>query len=464
MRYLPIHIDLEGQKLLVIGGAGAAEAKLRSVLKTPADIHVISPEPSAEIIRWAEQGRLILHERVFVPADMQGARLVYVATENTQKNTDIARLAREQGILVNTADQKADCDFITPALVDRSPVTMSIGTEGTSPALARALKADLESRLPATLGRLARKTAELRKAVAAKLEHVAERQRFWADIFGARDLQAHLKLSESELEARVQAKLDGTETDALGHVYLVGAGPGDAGLLTLAAQRLLYRADVIVYDRLVSQEVLDFGRREADYIYVGKEPGGRSTPQNEINAILLEKARAGLQVVRLKGGDPLIFGRADEELDALQDAGLGYTIVPGITSAAAAAAEIGASLTTRGHNKAVALLTGHDAKGFAEQDWKGLAQEGARAAVYMGVGAARFIQGRLMLHGARSDLPVTIVENASRENQIVVESTLGNLPQDIESKGIKGPAILLLGYAPRKAHGELDNLLKEAQS
>jgi len=194
---------------------------------------------------------------------------------------------------------------------------------------------------------------------------------------------------------------------------------------------------------------MELSRREAEYIYVGKEPGGKSTPQSEINAVLIEKAQQGYMVVRLKSGDPLIFGRADEELDALEAAQIETSIIPGITSAASAAAQIGASLTTRGKNKAIALITGHDAKGFAEQGWKNLAATGARAAVYMGVGASRFIQGRLLLHGAERTRPVCVVENASRPNQIIVSTTLEHLPDDLIAKGIKGPAILLIGYDAR---------------
>ncbi len=449
MRFLPIHLDTQDKTILVVGGFGAAEAKLRTLLKTDARLVVVSTDASSEIQRWADLGQLTWHQREMVDADIEYAFLVYAATENPELNMEIATKSRECGVLVNAADHKPGCDFYTPALVDRSPVIVSIGTEGTSPGLARAIKADLESRLPSRLGSLALKIQQLRAIVTDKIPTLSARQAFWADIFGGRDLTAQIKHSDTEIEQKVIQKLQGQDELALGHVSLVGAGPGKAELLTLGARQKLHSADVIVYDRLVSQDVLDFGRREAEYIYVGKEPGGQSTPQHAINAVLVEKAKEGLTVVRLKSGDPLIFGRADEEIDALEQAGISYDIVPGITAAAAAAAEIGASLTTRGHNRAVALLTGHDAKGFAEHDWKAISLPGARAAVYMGVGASRFIQGRMLLHGSPRDLPVTVVENASRPNQIIVPTTLGNLAQDIEIKDIKGPAILLLGYEAR---------------
>ena len=449
MRYLPIHVDTKDARILIVGGEGAAEAKLRTLVKTEAQLHLIAPQISPEISRWAKQGLLSHTARDFVPSDLEGVRLVYAATEDDALNSKIGDLARELGLMVNAADQKDACDFITPALVDRSPVIVSIGTEGTSPSLARAVKTDLEARLPSTLGALAILINGLRAKVKSAIPSLAARQLFWADIFDGKDLERQLRVSGEGLTQRVDDKLAGHTQVKTGFVSLVGAGPGNPDLLTLAARQKLHSADVIVYDRLVSQGVLDFGRREAEYIYVGKEPGGTSTPQTEINAILVEKALEGLTVVRLKSGDPLIFGRADEEIDAMEIAGVKYDIVPGITSAASAAAEIGASLTTRGHNKAVSFLTGHDAKGFAEHDWKGLAAGGARAAIYMGVGASGFIQERLLMHGAAGDLPVTVVENASRDSQLIVATTLERLSNDIKAHGVKGPAILLLGYAPR---------------
>jgi len=448
MQYLPIHFDTRGASILIVGGGPAAEAKLRTLLKTEAKLIVVADEIGPELLRWAADGKIQHAKRDFIKSDLDGVSLVYAATEDDTRNGEIADLAAARQIPANAADYKAACRFITPALVDRSPVTVSIGTEGTSPALARALKSDLETRLPPETGRFANKTNELRTKVKAIMPDPADRQRFWAGILGGKDLAAQLRVSPDELEAQVNAALDGKDESA-GKVLLVGSGPGDPDMLTTAARRALHAADVIVYDRLVSDGVMELGRREAEYIYVGKTPGEPSIGQAAINAILVEKASDGLSIVRLKSGDPLIFGRADEEIDALQAANIPVQIIPGITSAAAAAAAINASLTSRGTNKAISLLTGHDAKGFAEQDWVSLARPGGRAAVYMGVGAARFIQGRLMLHGAEADRPVTIVENASRPNQIITYTTLKNLPDDLFTAGIKGPAILLIGYAQR---------------
>jgi uroporphyrin-III C-methyltransferase/precorrin-2 dehydrogenase/sirohydrochlorin ferrochelatase len=447
MRYLPIHFDTHGKTILIAGGQGAAEAKLRTLLKTDATLIVMTPDPSPEILRWEEQGQLQIERRIITESDLDSAVLVYAATEDEPFDAEIAGWASARGIPVNAADQKDACSFITPALVDRSPVIVSLGTEGTSPGLARALKADLEARLPKTLGKLAHKVLELRNTLKRQMPEISDRQAVWAKVFGGA-LEDKLALDEATIQSRYDAVLSGTSTEK-GHVWIVGAGPGDPGLLTREAQRVLHAADTIIYDRLVSQEVLDLGRREAEYIYVGKDPNGHSTRQEAINALMVEHAQKGARVVRLKSGDPLVFGRADEEFDALDASNIPFTIIPGITAATAAASQIKSSLTTRGENTAVQLVTGHGEDGFTELNWAALAEPNSKACVYMGVKAARFIQGRLLLHGASKDLPVTVVENSSRTNSQVLSTTLGQLPQAMALSNIRGPAILMLGFAPR---------------
>ena len=447
MRYLPIHIDTQNARIIVAGGEGAAEAKLRTLLKTEAAVTVFTPAPSDEIVRWEEQGKLQLIRRDVLETDIPGATLLYAALEDEAANSEIASWARSRGIPANAADQKDCCSFITPALVDRSPVVVSIGTEGTSPGLARAIKADVERRFPETLGKLAETVHTLRDKLKLHTPQLEIRQTLWARIFGG-DLDAKLRMTPDQVEARYDAVVNG-QSPKSGHVHIVGAGPGDAGLLTREAQRVLHAADVVIYDRLVSQEVLDLARREAEYIYVGKDPNGHSTRQEAINGLMVEHASAGSHVVRLKSGDPLVFGRADEEFDALDAAGVPFTVVPGITASVAAAAELKASLTTRGVNTAVHLVTGHGEDGFTELDWKALAEPGARAGIYMGVKAARFIQGRLLLHGANPSTPVTIVENASRPNGQTLSTTLQRLPHAMAGANISGPAVLMLGFQPR---------------
>lgn len=444
MRYLPIHIDLQDKQVLVFGGGPAAQAKLRTLLKTEALITVVTPDPDPEILRWAEQNKL----SIVSDAAMSGATLVYAATECEEENLRLANLARDLNIPVNAADQPAGCDFITPAIIDRSPVAISVGTEGTSPGLARALKSDLESRLRSDLGKTAQTIKGLRDKLKVDEPDISKRQALWAFVLGS-GLSDYASLDSDTVKHRYEKARTRTQQDNQGHVHIVGAGPGDPDLLTVGALRVLHSADVIVYDRLVSNEVLSLCRREAEYIYVGKIPGGVSTRQNEINRVIVEKAKAGHIVVRLKSGDPLVFGRAEEEFSALDQAGVTFSIHPGITAATAAAAALRHSLTVRGENIAATLATGHDENGFAELDWAALAKPDAKASVYMGLRAARFIQGRLLLHGASPDTPVSIVENASRKNETILTTTLSALPDDLLANAIKGPAVLMIGYDRR---------------
>jgi uroporphyrin-III C-methyltransferase/precorrin-2 dehydrogenase/sirohydrochlorin ferrochelatase len=455
MRYLPIHIDLRDKIVIIVGAGPAAEAKLRTLLKTEARLIVVSDAPSDEVLRWSKDGLV----EIVTDADFSRATLIYAATEDPDQNLVIANKARALGLPVNAADQPAGCDFITPALVDRSPVAVSIGTEGTSPGLARALKSDLESRLPSDLGATAQTIKLLRDGLKEIEPEIAKRQALWARVLGA-GIGDYANLDSDVIRSRYKDALEGKHaaetSDATGgFVHIVGAGPGDPDLLTVGALRVMHSAEVVIYDRLVSEEVLSLCRREAEYIYVGKTPGGESTRQEEINRIMVEKAQDGATVVRLKSGDPLVFGRAEEEFAALDAAGIDFMIHPGITAATAAAASLRHSLTVRGENTAAILATGHDEAGFAELDWTALAKADARATIYMGLRAARFIQGRLLLHGADSATPVAVVENASRANEIILSTTIGGLPDDLVANNIKGPAVVMIGYDVRSAQAKL---------
>ncbi len=306
----------------------------------------------------------------------------------------MAALARADGALVNIVDNLADSAFITPAIVDRDPVIVAIGTEGAAPVLARAIKTDLEERLPATLGLLARIGKGFR-ALAEILPHGRARRDFWADYYfatGPKAVEAH---GAEAVQPALNRLLDRhlARDAAQGHVDFVGAGPGDPDLLTLKARKALDQADVVIHDRLVTPQILELARREAVMIDAGKEGFGTSTAQADINTMIVEHAEQGLHVVRLKSGDPTVFGRLDEEIEACDDAGISWRIIPGITAASAAVAQIGQSLTRRDRNSSVRFLTGHDMKGFAEHDWKALARPGEVAAIYMGKKTARFIQG-----------------------------------------------------------------------
>ncbi|QFT60193.1 Siroheme synthase [Sulfitobacter sp. THAF37] len=451
MDHFPIFLATEGQRIALSGGGDAALAKLRLLLKTRARINVYASAPAPEIAAWADAGKLMLHRRAFGPGDALCARLFYAADEDADEDARTAAIARAEGALVNIVDNLHDSEFITPAIVDRDPVTVAIGTEGAAPVLARAIKADLEERLPTSLGTLARIGKGFRK-MADALPFGRARRDFWRDYYfntGPRAVADGADAVENSLHGLLDDHLNRSARP--GHVAFVGGGPGDPELLTLKARRALDEADVVIYDRLISPEILELARREAQMIDVGKEGFGPSTSQETINDLLVEHAQSGAQVVRLKSGDATVFGRLDEEIDAIDAHGIGWHIVPGITSASAAVATIGQSLTRRGRNASVRFLTGHDMKGFADHDWAALARPNEVAAIYMGKKSARFVQGRLIMHGADRATPVTVIENASRPDQRVLETTLDRMATDIADAAMTGPALTFYGLAPRAA-------------
>jgi uroporphyrin-III C-methyltransferase/precorrin-2 dehydrogenase/sirohydrochlorin ferrochelatase len=461
MDHFPIFLSTKGQRIVLSGGGDAALAKLRLLMKTQAKISVYASDPAPELVQWADARRITLHTRALRLGDVLCAKLFYAADEDAVEDARTAAIARAEGALVNIVDNLHDSAFITPAIVDRDPVTIAIGTEGAAPVLARAIKADLEERLPATLGSLARIGKGFRK-MADALPFGRPRRDFWRDYYFNAGPRA-----VADGETAVEAALDDLLNDHLsraarpGHIAFVGGGPGDPELLTLKARRALDEADVVIYDRLISPEILELARREALMIDVGKEGFGPSTSQQTINDLLVEHASGGAQVVRLKSGDATVFGRLDEEIDAVDAHNIGWHIVPGITSASAAVAAIGQSLTKRDRNASVRFLTGHDMKGFADHDWAALARPGEVAAIYMGKKSARFIQGRLIMHGADRNTPVTVIENASRPEQRILETTLDRLPADLMDAEMNGPALTFYGLAPRAAVQATTEILQE---
>ncbi len=459
MRHFPLFRDLRGRRVIVSGGGETAAAKLRLLLKTEATLIVYAADPAEDVARWAAEGRLRLVRRRLEEGDALCAALVYGANDDAAEDARAAAIGRRAGALANIVDNLDASDFITPAIVDRDPLVVAIGTEGAAPVLARRVKAEVEERLSPTLGVLARIGQGFRHAAEA-LPMGRARRRFWARYYDEAGPRALAEGGETAAAATLPRLLAESleEKAEEGRVFIVGAGPGDPELMTLKARRLLHEADVVIHDRLVPAAIIELARREATIVEVGKIPGGPSWRQEDINAVMVEHAAGGANVVRLKSGDPGVFGRLDEEMDALDAAGVDFEVVPGVTSAAAAAASIRASLTRRGRNKSFRFLTGQDVDGFAEHDWKALAAPGAAAAVYMGVRAARFLQGRLMLHGADAATPVTAVENASRPDQKVVAASLDRLPEALAEAGVTGPAILFVGLAPRGAAAALERI------
>ena len=462
MKHFPVFVAVEGRRIVVSGGGETAMAKLRLLLKTEAHLTVISSDPIEGVRDLARDGKLTLIERAMEPGDAMCATLFYAANDDDVEDARVTALAQADGALTNWVDNLGASQFITPAIVDRDPVTVAIGTEGAAPVLARSIKADLEARLPRALGTLARIGKAFRGAVEA-LPMGRKRRAFWSEYYDIAGPKAFDEGGEDDLQPTLEALLEkhlAAKPEA-GHVSFVGSGPGDPELLTIKARRALHEADVVIHDRLVTAEILELARREALIIDAGKEGFGPSMKQSDIDALIVEHALKGAHVVRLKSGDPTVFGRLDEEIDAVTGAGVAFTIVPGITSASAAVASIGQSLTKRDRNSSVRFVTGHDMKGYAEQDWRTLAAPGQVAAIYMGKKASRFVQGRLMMHGGSSDTPVTVIENASRPDQRVLESSLATLPDDIAAAEMNGPALILYGLKPRASEAALNTLKEE---
>ncbi|RFB80585.1 siroheme synthase CysG [Methylovirgula sp. 4M-Z18] len=462
MRYFPLLADTRDKTILLCGGGALALAKLRLLLKTEARIVIVSPAVVTEISEYAERtpgpGQIVWHQRSFGPSDLANIFLAYVATEDPAEDQRIAACAREAGILVNVVDTPDESTIITPAIVDRDPVVVAIGSEGAAPVLARKIKAGVEESLSVTLGDLVNAAAPHRTRVAEALDHRAKRL-LWENFFdGAGEAAFAENGAEgvSDLIDRLIAA-DGIDKQNRGRVVLIGAGPGDPDLLTLKARKVLHRADVVLYDRLVDARILELARREATFIEVGKSGrsgGENSWKQSDIDALMIEHAKSGALVARLKSGDPLVFGRADEEIAACDAAGVPVTIVPGITAAAAAAASMGVSLTRRGRNSSITFLTARDVDGFANHDWRRLAEPGVTFAVYMGVQAAKALRTKLLMNGADPATPVTIVENASRQNELVASGILADLTDLIHDSGIEGPAVILVGLVRGSAKAE----------
>lgn len=449
MKYFPVFLDLEGRKVVAVGNSEAVAQKLRLVLKTGARVLVIAEELNDELSGLFEAGRISWTTRPFREEDIHGAALVYAATGDAATDASVSAAAGRHNIPVNIVDAPDLCSFYTPAIVDRDPVVVAIGTEGTAPVLARRIKAHLESWLPPALGTLARRAEHLRDRIADALPEGAARRQFWGSFFFGKIRDRFLAGDEAGYAAAVEDAIDEegrtATTDKVGSVALVGAGPGDPDLLTLKAQRRLQEADVIVYDRLVGKDILEYARRDAIRISVGKTPGKPSIRQDEINAILIDHALRGHVVVRLKGGDPYIFGRGGEEQAALEAHDIPVEIVPGITAAAACAASIKLPLTTRGEHRSFTLLTGMTEDGAAEHNWIRLAEPGTAFAVYMGVGKSGHIEERLLEAGIDPSTPVVIVENGTLPNEKCLTTRIDQLRRTIRSEAIRGPAIIYVG-------------------
>jgi len=446
VKYFPVFFNLNGQKVLVVGGGEVALRKVSLLERSGALITLVAPQISPELLERASAGTLKLVVREFIPDDLDGARLVIVATSRRAVNRWIAKLSDARAIPVNVVDDREASRFIVPAIVDRDPVLVAVSTGGTSPVLARRLRERLEASMPKRLGDFALWLRGLRKTSWERLRDPHERRRFFEAIV---DGPAARRFIDGDGQGAVRIVRELLTTTAAprarGEVTLVGAGPGDPELLTLKALRTLQDADVILHDRLVSGAILDFARRDATKICVGKSAGGVSTPQGEINDLLIRHAREGKRVVRLKGGDPFIFGRGGEELEALAQAQINFSVVPGITAASGCAAYAGIPLTHREYAHSVSFVTGHADTVGREPDWRALALPGATAVFYMGLARLDHIVHKLLEHGAAATRPAALVAHGTMADQEVVEATLGTLLDAASSAAVESPALLVVG-------------------
>ena len=446
MNYFPVFFDLARQKVLVVGAGEVALRKVALLERSGASITVVAPQVHPELGARAAAGTINLVAREFVPEDLDGARLVIVATARRAVNRWIAKLSDSRGIPVNVVDDREASRFIVPAIVDRDPVLVAVSTGGASPVLARRLRERLEALLPAKIGEFAAWLQALRRPARRRLRGIDARRKFFERLvdgaaaarFAAGDAQGAQRVAQQLLAASPLGP------SAPGEVWLVGAGPGDPELLTLKALRALQDADLILHDRLVPQAILDLARRDAARICVGKAPGSIGSTQAEINDLLIEHALLGKRVVRLKGGDPFIFGRGGEELEALARARISYSVVPGVTAAAGCAAYAGIPLTHRDYAHSVTFVTGHSGDG-REPDWRALATPGTTAVFYMGLSKISHIVGKLIEHGAAPALPAAVIAQGTLQNQRVITATLPGIGAACARANVESPALLIVG-------------------
>lgn len=443
MDWYPVFWNLRGRPVLVVGGGSVAARKARALLRSGAAVSVAAEYLGDELRGELEAGRIAHLAGAYAGEVLRGQRLVVAATDDAEVNHRVAREAREAGIPVNVVDDPAHCDFILPAIVDRSPLLIAVSSGGRAPMLARHVKTWLEARLPRSLSAVAELMGRLRGRVKERFATLRERRAFWERMLGGPELT--LIDAHRVRETWRSLEQDGADAATQPSVALVGAGPGDPGLLTLKALQLIQGCDVVLYDALVSESIMDLVRPEAERVFVGKRAGGVHTPQGEIQRQLLDYARRGLRVVRLKGGDPMIFGRGGEEAEALAGAGFAFEVVPGISAANGCAAYAGIPLTHREHAHTLVITSGCAHPDGSEHDWPALAKPQHTLVFYMPLHELGGICAQLAAHGLPADWPAALVTEGTQPSQRVLLGTLDSLPRLAEERGAASPAILMVG-------------------
>ena len=445
--FLPISFKTAGRPCLVVGGGEVAQRKVQQLLRAHAEVHVVAKDLCGELQRLADGGVIYYHAGAFSEEQLENYFLVIAATDDSSVNESISRSAQQLKIPVNVVDNPALCSFIMPSIIDRDPVQVAVSTGGASPVLARLLRARLETMIPAAYGRLATLMQDFRVQAKEQFPRLRERRRFWENVlqgpvaellFSGQDQAARTALERSMEDPQVQVQRQG-------EVYLVGGGPGDPDLLTFRALRLMQQADVVLYDRLVAAAIVDLVRRDAERIYVGKEQDRHAVPQQQINQVLIDLARQGKRVLRLKGGDPFIFGRGGEEIDNLAAAGIPFQVVPGITAASGCSAYAGIPLTHRDFAQSCMFVTGHMKDDKLDLNWTALVQPRQTIAVYMGVKGMDVLSRELIAHGMEADTPAAVVQQGTTREQRVYVTDVKGLPLLVQQQDIKPPSMVIIG-------------------
>ncbi|MCP4002345.1 MAG: uroporphyrinogen-III C-methyltransferase [Gammaproteobacteria bacterium] len=445
MDFLPIFLNIQNRPCLVVGGGPVALRKAELLLSAGAAVKVVAPEIRAEFADLKPAPECLQEE--FQPHHLDGTAIVIVATSSQKINTNISKLAMERDIPVNVVDNPALCSFIVPAVVDRDPIIVAVGSSGAAPVLARLTRAKIEAILPQTLGRLGELAKNYRQAVKDRFTSITVRRRFWELIFEGEVADKVYRGDFEAGEQQLQELLvdDAEEISSAGEVALVGGGPGDPELMTFKAVRLLQRADVVIYDRLLSPEIVNLARRDAERIYAGKASSKHSMPQEDINALLVKLAQEGKRVVRLKGGDPFVFGRGGEEISELMNHGISFQVVPGITSALGCSSYCGIPLTHRDYAQSVVFATGHLRNDTVDLNWEMLTQPNQTAVIYMGLLGLAIISEKMIAHGLSAEMPVAVVRNATMPNQKIVIGTLANIFDKSTAAGMTSPCLIIVG-------------------
>jgi len=442
-------MNLQNKPCLVVGAGPVALRKIRLMLSAGANITVIAPEMCQDM-KDEFSDTIEYHAREFKDSDIKGYRLITAATNFPDVNQRVSDLAQAVNVPVNIVDQPELCSFITPSIVDRSPVLIAVSTGGGAPVLARNLRTKLEAFIPASYGKLAATMNRYRDKLKVALPEERDRRMFWEKVVEGNIAEQFFSGREKEGEALLsQAIEQSTKTDdqktETGEVWLIGAGPGDPDLLTFRALRLMQQADVVLYDRLVSDAILNLTRRDADRIYVGKARADHAVPQGKINQLLVDLALEGKTVVRLKGGDPFIFGRGGEEIELLAESGVPFQIVPGITAASGCATYAGIPLTHRDHAQSCSFVTGHLKDGSVDLNWPALATPNQTVVIYMGLVGLPHICKNLIEHGVSKDMPIALVQQGTTTNQHVFTGTLGTMVEIIKDKEVQAPTLIIIG-------------------